>query len=292
MAGGFGKLTELTPLFPSDWSLVYGRIIDGRVEVVDRLGSDGLFAMASVTKLFSAVAFHVAIEEEVLKPAEAILSNGATVAEILSHSSGLRADVIGPGDRNIPIRGPGVRRVYSNVGFDLLGSLLSGASGMDFGEYLTEAVLRPIHADSARLDPSTFPEAGPTGAAAGLWGTVSDLVALVCALISGPPLAEVSRVSLSTPHHPEIPGVLPGYGLMDPCPWGQGAEVRGNKSPHWTGTRNSPQTFGHFGRSGSFLWIDPVNQVFAGSLSSTAFGPWAVSLWPRLSDAILDHCGV
>ena len=34
-------------------------------------------------------------------------------------------------------------------------------------------------------------------------------------------------------------------------------ELRDRKSPHWTGSRNSERTFGHFGRSGTFLWVDP-----------------------------------
>ena len=39
------------------------------------------------------------------------------------------------------------------------------------------------------------------------------------------------------------------------------------KSPHWTGTRNSPRTFGHFGRSGTFLWVDPEAGVALGCLT-------------------------
>jgi CubicO group peptidase (beta-lactamase class C family) len=44
---------------------------------------------------------------------------------------------------------------------------------------------------------------------------------------------------------------------MDPNDWGLGFELRDTKEPHWTGTRNSPRTYGHFGGSGSFLWLDP-----------------------------------
>jgi CubicO group peptidase (beta-lactamase class C family) len=74
---------------------------------------------------------------------------------------------------------------------------------------------------------------------------------------------------------------------MDPNDWGLGFELRDAKSPHWTGTRNSPRTFGHFGGSGSFLWVDPEAGVALASLGDLDFGPWALEVWPRLSDAVL-----
>jgi CubicO group peptidase (beta-lactamase class C family) len=64
-------------------------------------------------------------------------------------------------------------------------------------------------------------------------------------------------------------------------------EIRGGKQPHWTGTTNAPSTFGHFGQSGSFLWIDPVAGVVCGGLSDRPFGPWAIRAWPELADAVL-----
>ena len=82
-------------------------------------------------------------------------------------------------------------------------------------------------------------------------------------------------------------GVLPGFGWFDPCDWGLGVEIRGNKHPHWTGTANSPRTFGHFGRSGSFLWVDPEAGVICAGLADRPFGPWATRAWPPLADAVL-----
>jgi CubicO group peptidase (beta-lactamase class C family) len=76
---------------------------------------------------------------------------------------------------------------------------------------------------------------------------------------------------------------------MDPNDWGLGFELRDAKSPHWTGTHNSPRTFGHFGGSGSFLWVDPEHGLALASLSDLDFGPWALEAWPRLSDDVLAH---
>ena len=58
-------------------------------------------------------------------------------------------------------------------------------------------------------------------------------------------------------------------------------------SPHWTGRDNSPATFGHFGRSGSFLWVDPAAGVGCVVLSGRDFDAWAGEAWPALSDAVL-----
>jgi CubicO group peptidase (beta-lactamase class C family) len=84
-----------------------------------------------------------------------------------------------------------------------------------------------------------------------------------------------------------LAGVLPDFGRFDPNDWGLGFELRDDKSPHWTGTRNSPRTFGHFGGSGTFLWVDPDAGIALGVLTNLDFGDWSKEAWPRLSDADL-----
>ncbi len=82
--------------------------------------------------------------------------------------------------------------------------------------------------------------------------------------------------------------MLPGFGRQDPNDWGLGFELRDDKSPHWTGARNSPRTFGHFGQSGSFLWVDPDAGLACAALGDRPFDTWAAEVWPPLSDAVLD----
>ena len=86
---------------------------------------------------------------------------------------------------------------------------------------------------------------------------------------------------------PGLDGVLPGYGRQAPNPFGLGVEVRGAKSPHWTGADNSPATFGHFGQSGSFIWVDPVAERQAVFLGAEPFGTVHRRTWPALGDQIL-----
>ena len=121
--------------------------------------------------------------------------------------------------------------------------------------------------------------------ASGAVSTVDDLVRLV----DGLPrlLAGETWSRMTTPHLPELSGVLPGYGRHAPNPWGLGPELRAEKSPHWTGTTNSPFTWGHFGRGGTFVWVDPAVRHSLIVLTDRPFGDWAHDRWPALSDAVL-----
>jgi CubicO group peptidase (beta-lactamase class C family) len=124
-------------------------------------------------------------------------------------------------------------------------------------------------------------------AGSGASGTLADLAALAHELqqparVAGETLTEATMVQF-----PGLAGVLPGFGRQEPNDWGLGFELRDGKSPHWTGAANAPQTFGHFGRSGTFLWVDPVAGIALGALTDLAFGDWAIDAWPRLADAVL-----
>jgi CubicO group peptidase (beta-lactamase class C family) len=231
---------------------------------------------ASVTKLVTALAVLVAAEEGIVDLDEPAGPPGATVRHLLTHASGL------PFEDGAPIARPGERRIYSNAGYEALGALLAQRAEMPAGEYLAEAVLRPAGAERTRLLGSV---------ASDLVGPLSDLAAFAHALfrpsfVAPETFAEATRVAF-----PGLGGVLPGIGRQEPNDWGLGFELRDRKSPHWTGARNSPATFGHFGRAGSFLWLDPEAQVALVCLTELEFGPWALEAWPALSDAVLDEVG-
>jgi CubicO group peptidase (beta-lactamase class C family) len=88
---------------------------------------------------------------------------------------------------------------------------------------------------------------------------------------------------------PGLDGILPGYGRQKPNDWGLGFEIRDGKSPHWTGAGSSPRTFGHFGQSGTFLWVDPDAHAAAVVLTDRDFGPWAIEAWPVWTDKVLAN---
>jgi CubicO group peptidase (beta-lactamase class C family) len=234
--------------------------------------ADREFRWASVTKLLTAAAVLVAAEEGVLDLEEAAGPPGSTVRHLLAHASGL------PFEGEQPIARPGERRIYSNAGFDALGALLGERAEMPFGEYLRAAVLGPLSLANTRLEER--PSQGLRGSLADLAVFAGELLAP--RLVAAETLAEATSVAF-----PGLAGVLPGVGRQEPNDWGLGFELKDGKSPHWTGARNSPRTFGHFGGAGTFLWVDPEAAVALACLTDREFGEWALEAWPALADAVL-----
>jgi CubicO group peptidase (beta-lactamase class C family) len=228
---------------------------------------------ASVTKLVTALAALVAAEEGVIDLDEPAGPEGSTVRHLLAHASGLPFEPGGPTGR------PGHRRVYSNVGFEALAEHVGERAEMPFEEYLAAGVLRPLGM-RAELRGSPASE---------LFGTLDDLLLLGRELQVPTLVAEETLTEATSVQFPGLAGVLPDLGRFDPNDWGLGFELRDEKSPHWTGRRNSPRTFGHFGGSGTFLWVDPAEGVALGCLTDLEFGDWAKEAWPRLSDAVLGE---
>jgi CubicO group peptidase (beta-lactamase class C family) len=234
------------------------------------------FALASVTKPLASLAVLVAVEEEAVSlddAADESLLPGATLRHLLAHASGLAPEH--------PLRSfpPAHRRVYSNVGVELAAKLVEDATGMPFTAYLDEAVLRPLRLSATSLDGS--PARDGVSSVADLAQVVQELLSPT-GLLSAPTLAD-----LATVQYPGLRGVLPGFGAQDPNDWGLGVEIRGHKSPHWTGTTNSAGTYGHFGQSGTMMWIDPAVRLGVVALTDRDFDDWAREAWPALSDAVL-----
>jgi CubicO group peptidase (beta-lactamase class C family) len=212
----------------------------------------------------------VAAEEGVVDLDEPAGPPGSTFRHLLAHASGL------PFDHGAPIAPPGRRRIYSNHGFEVAAQAVADRAGMPFADYFHHVWA----GTGMRLE-------GHAGS--GVTGTLADLAGLAHELLHPARLAAETLDEAVSVQFPGLEGVLPGFGRQSPNDWGLGFELRDAKSPHWTGSRNSPATFGHFGRSGTFLWVDPAAGVALGALTDTAFGDWAAGAWPRLSDAVLQE---
>jgi len=236
------------------------------------------FRWASITKLAVALATLVAAEEGVLDLDEPAGPEGSTVRHLLAHASGL------PFEGTTPIARPGERRIYSNAGYETLAEHLARRAEMSFEEYFSEAILTPLDF-SGELRGT---------AAGGLCGTLLDLIDLAREFMRPTLVAPETFAEATSVQFPGLVGVLPDFGRMDPNDWGLGFELRDAKSPHWTGTRNSPRTYGHFGGSGAFLSVDPEAEIALGVLTDRQFDEWqaeAKRLWPDLSDAVLAAIG-
>jgi len=235
--------------------------------------SSRIFRWASVTKLVVALAALVAAEEGTIDLDEPAGPPGSTIRHLLAHASGL------PFDAGPPIAKPGTRRIYSNVGFEVLAETIAEQAEMPFTQYLEQAVLEPLGM-KAKLRESP---------AAGLNGTLDDLVALALELLAPTLVAAETFAEATSVHFPGLAGVIPDLGRFDPNDWGLGFELKDGKQPHFSGTLTSPRTFGHWGGSGTFIWVDPARSLALGVLTDLDFGDWAKEAWPRLSDEVARH---
>jgi CubicO group peptidase (beta-lactamase class C family) len=248
-------------------------VVDVSGAVVGSHGpQDQPFRLASVTKLLSTYAVLVAVEEGALDFDQPAGPPGATVRHLLAHTSGLAFDT----DR--VSAAPGTKRIYSNTGFEMLADAVSASAGIRFEDYLAEGVLQPLGMAASRLEGS---------AAYGAVSTCADLARFAAELQAPTLLASQTLAEATTVAYPGLDGVVPGFGMQRPNDWGLGFELRGHKRPHWTGSRNPPGTFGHFGRSGTFLWVDPVAGAACVALADRDFDQWAKDAWPGFSDGVL-----
>ena len=257
----------------ADWPVGDASVgVVGRDGELARHDSGATFRWASVTKLLTALTVLDACSDGVISLDDPLGPPGATVAHLLAHASGL------PWDGEVPLSRVGVKRTYAaRVGYELLAVHLTESSSVPFGTELRRRVLHPLGMDRTTVG----------SPASGAESPLSDLQRLATELLIPTELDPAIVTQASTVAFPGLAGVLPGFGRQASNDWGLGCEIRDSKSPHWTSPENSPATFGHFGMSGSFLWVDPVAGLACVSLSDTDFGDWSKAKWPELSTQVL-----
>ena len=242
------------------------------------------FRLASLSKTITGLTALIAVEEgsltldEPIDPAtcSVALHDGTTLRHLLAHASGL------PFNGESPIAALGRRRIYSNTGIEIVAELIAAATSIPFEDYLHEAVFEPLGMSSTELRGS---------AAFAMWSTLDDMALLLREFIQPRLISQPTHADFICEQFPGIAGTVPGVGRFDPCPWGLGAELRGTKQPHWSGSQNHPSTFGHFGGAGTMMWVDPTIETGVVALTDRPFDEWskeALTLWPELSDAVID----
>lgn len=244
--------------------------------IADQAGSSAPLKWASVTKIVSALTVLDAVADGVLSLDQPAGPEGSTLRHLLAHASGLAMD------SDQVMAAPGARRIYSNRGIEVAAQTLEERSGKAFADEMRERVLGPLVMAECELVGSP---------AHGLVGGIYDLAKLAAELLDSKQLLPGVVAAASALAFPDLSGVLPGYGRQEHNDWGLGCEIRNGKQPHWTAPGNSPATFGHFGQSGSFVWVDPEAQLACVSLSDKPFGDWAIEAWPELSQQVLDTYG-
>ena len=236
-------------------SIVEGVVRDGRVLWWGASGTAGLdddapltngtqYRIGSITKTFVAVAVMRLRDEGSLDLADLIGSHlreladlRVTIGQLLSHTSGLRAETPGPWWERTPggsfpdlvpaalkpqdlLCRPGRRFHYSNVGYAVLGELVARLRGMPFEQVLASELLGPLdmtrttlrpeppharglavhpHADVVHHEPEH--DARAMAPAGQLWSTVDDLAVWSQVLSGGRPdvLSSESAAEMSEP---------------------------------------------------------------------------------------------
>ncbi len=244
--------------------------------VLGRRGAtDHPFRLASLTKPLAAWAVLIATEEGVIGLDDPVGQPGCTLRHLLAHAGGY------PFEGSEPVAPPGRRRIYSNTGFELAAAAVEREAGLSFAEYLHDAVFASLAMAGSELRGSAAHEAV---------GTVDDVAAFLAEMQHPTLLHSATANAAVTAQYPELAGIVPGVGRFDPCPWGLGFELRGDKSPHWTGRTNAPATFGHFGGAGTMMWADPVARCGLVALTDRRFDDWSIEAlkrWRELSDAVV-----
>jgi len=241
---------------------------DGRIETHG--DARRVVRLASVSKPVAALALLVAAEEGVVDLDEPAGPAGSTVRHLLAHASGL------PFEGPTPIAPPGKRRIYSNEAFRVLAGHLERQGEMPFAEYVRQAVCAPL---GIGLDPAGDPGSG-------MHSSLEDVLALAHELLAPTLVAGETLDEMTTVQFPGLTGVLPDLGRFDPLDWGLGVQLN-TRPPSWMGTQTSARTFGHFGGSGTFLWVDPEAGIACAALTDRGFGEWAKQAWPELADSVL-----
>jgi CubicO group peptidase (beta-lactamase class C family) len=232
--------------------------------------------LASVTKPLTAWGALVAVDRGLVDLDEPAGPAGATVLNLLDHTSGL------PMEGEEPLRPVGERRIYSNAGFDALAAHIGDAAGMDFADWMLREVVLPLGME--RTDVTGRPSAGALA-------PIEDLLAFGREVLR-PTLIPVALRDLAlTVSHPGLRGIVPGYGSYADNQWGLGFELKGVKSPHWLADTFPPETAGHFGALGSFLFIDRSRDIAAAFLSGVPFAEEHKRIWPALTEEIADRYG-
>lgn len=258
------------------------------------------FPWMSVTKFLVAVAFW---RQTIIAPRLSLNTLVGSPAppevrlvDLLSHCSGLPFDAPETGSDQ-PRLGvqfgiarpdaqaiePFTKRIYSNYNFELAALRAEKVVGKPWMDWVRETVLEPLGMNGTVLSHSP---------AWGAVGSVSDLARLAGELLNPEAgvlgFTERNLDAFCAPHHPGLRGLLPGYGPQKDNLWATGVELHGAKSPHYLPASFPPEVIGHFGQSGSFIWVDRRAGVAGAFLGAQKFGSVHKARWPELNAQIRE----
>ena len=238
-----------------------------------------------------------------------------TVRNLMTHFSGLRPDVdLNPKWRGYdlgirlaladpPVAPPGVRFIYSDTNFELLGEIVHRVSGRMLNDFARQEIYIPLGMKDSMFNPpaSLLPRIAPTevehgrpvrgvvhdpqsramdGVAghAGLFTTAADLARYAQMLLNGGELNGVRIFSpltvrkFTTPETPADQPILRGFGWDIDSPY---SSNRGELFPIGS--------YGHTGFTGTSVWIDPTTKTYVILLTNSVHPRRGKNLTPLRS---------
>ena len=217
-------------------------LLDRAGLVAERGSRDVALPWASVTKVVSALTVLVAVDRGLVGLDDPAGPPGSTLRHLLAHASGLAFD-----DTSV-ISAPARTRIYSNSGFDEAAAVVERAAGTPFAELLKASVLGPIGMSGASLQGR--PSEGLRGRS-----TTSRRSPSSCSCHG-----RSRRRWLRWGRRSRFRGCVaccPGSASRIRSTGASGSRSGARRRPIGPAPGNSPRTFGHFGGSGTFLWVDP-----------------------------------
>ena len=238
---------------------------------------------------------------------------GVTVRQLLTHTSGLRADIPDAQLKALrdsaavmrrvlseaPRVAPGTRVIYSDLNAILLGALVQRVTGGPLDGFVARELFAPLGLRATMFRPPVRlrPWIAPTGVWRGhpVSGVVNDGSAFRLRGVSGnaglfAPAMDVARFAQFMLREGALPD---GRRLLKQetvrlfttkaADFGHGTEARAlgwqalptGESVSSAGARFGPRSYGHTGWTGTSLWIDPDRDLFVVLLTNRAYAPRA-----------------
>ncbi len=269
-----------------------------------RVSRDAIYDLASLTKVVATTAMAMLLFDRGALHLDSLVVGllpefagedhrraEVTVRMLLTHTSGLPAyerlflrfhtrDRLLAGAARVPlVHDPGRATEYSDIGFILVGEILSRLAGESLDSFCVREVFRPLGMEETMFRPQTnwlarIPPTeedrdfrngivqgavndenawilGGVGGHAGLFSTAGDLARFAqCMLAGGCGLISHDTTERFTIQDHTYPGSTRfALGWDKPT------------APSQSGQYFSPESYGHLGFTGTSLWIDPQRQL-------------------------------
>jgi CubicO group peptidase (beta-lactamase class C family) len=251
-----------------------------------------------------------------------------TVRHLLTHTSGLpahreyfktvqtRRDVVARALAEALEAEPGVKSVYSDIGFILLGEILERLTGRPLDPMASERIFAPLGMAGTMFHPAAELRAriaptendsefrkrvlrgevhdenawvmGGVSGHAGLFSTAGDLAVFCQMLLNGGQYAHQRLLRRST---------IAQFTAADSLSANTRALGWNVPTPESSSGRYfSPRSFGHTGFTGTSMWVDPDKQLFVVLLTNrvhpTRQNEKIQQVRPALHDSIIEALGL